>query len=188
MLLYIGYSSEPRPNSHVLAIAGSIMTVSLLINRCSCSKRPVWREKTWLTSPEVWAVATSMAWFNSGRASFSRSPSKRQKETAHRVALSSLAHLIMPHWSRQRQKEEQPQVILLQIVMVSPGTRLLKKYKSLSRTIESQFKKQGVAGSFVTTQLIWRQTPKFFISVYWKKKYSPSIVLAQQRLKEISVV
>ena len=31
-------------------------------------------------------------------------------------------------------------MILLQIVMVSPGTHLVKKYESQSRTNESQFK------------------------------------------------
>ena len=46
------------------------------------------------------------------------------------------------------------------IVMVSPGTHLVKNRKSQSRTIESQFIKQWFPGSFVTTQLIWRQTPK----------------------------
>ena len=33
-------------------------------------------------------------------------------------------------------------VILLEIVMLSPGTHLVKNHESLSRTIESQFKKQ----------------------------------------------
>ena len=36
----------------------------------------------------------------------------------------------------------QSAVILLQIVMVSPGTRLVENYESQSRTTESQFKKQ----------------------------------------------
>ena len=60
-------------------------------------------------------------------------------------------------------------VILLQIVMVSPRTHLVKNHESQSRTIESQFKKQCVPGSFVTTQLIWGQTPKLCITVYWNK-------------------
>ena len=33
-------------------------------------------------------------------------------------------------------------VILLQIIMVSPGTHLVKNHESQSRTIESQFKKK----------------------------------------------
>ena len=35
-------------------------------------------------------------------------------------------------------------VILLEIVMLSPGTHLVKNHESQSRTIESQFKKQRV--------------------------------------------
>ena len=44
-------------------------------------------------------------------------------------------------------------VILLQIVMVSPGTHLVKNFESHSRNIESQFKKQQVLtclGLYVT--------------------------------------
>ena len=52
-------------------------------------------------------------------------------------------------------------------IMVRPGTRLVKNHESQSRIIESQFKKQWVPGSFVTTHLIWRQTPKLCITVYW---------------------
>ena len=40
-------------------------------------------------------------------------------------------------------------VILLQIVMVSPGIHLVKNHESWS-----QFKKQRVLGSFLTIQLI----------------------------------
>ena len=43
-------SFEPRPNSRVLATAGSVMTIGLSINGCSHSKKPVWRERTRLTS------------------------------------------------------------------------------------------------------------------------------------------
>ena len=35
-------------------------------------------------------------------------------------------------------------VILLEIVMLSPGTHLVKNHESQSRTMESQFKKQRV--------------------------------------------
>ena len=61
-------------------------------------------------------------------------------------------------------------VILLQIVMVSPGTRLVKNHESQSGTIESQFVKQWFPGSFVTTQLIWRQTSKLRI-VWFQNNY-----------------
>ena len=60
-------------------------------------------------------------------------------------------------------------MILLQIVLGSPGTHLVKNQESQSATIEWQFKKQWVPGSFVTTQSIWRQTPKLSITVYWNK-------------------
>ena len=51
------------------------------INGCSHSKKTVWRERTRLTSPEVWASTTSKAWRDSDRASFSPPHSRRQKET-----------------------------------------------------------------------------------------------------------
>ena len=60
-------------------------------------------------------------------------------------------------------------MILLQIVLGSPGTHLVKNHESQSATIEWQFKKQWVPGSLVTTQSIWRQTPKLSITVYWNK-------------------
>ena len=45
----------------------------------------------------------------------------------------------------------------------------MKNHESQSTTIECQFKKQWVPGSFVTTQSIWRQTPKLSVTVYWNK-------------------
>ena len=63
--------SNPRPYSRAFATAGSFMTIGLSINRCSHSIKPVWREKTKLTSPEVWTAVTSNAWRDSGRAFFS---------------------------------------------------------------------------------------------------------------------
>ena len=53
--------------------------------------------------------------------------------------------------------------ILLRIVMVSPGTNLVKSH-------ESQLKKVWnwkCLGLYVTRQLIWGQTPKLCITVYW---------------------
>ena len=76
-------------------------------------------------------------------------------------------------------------VILLQIVMVSPGTHF-EHCELLSRTNESQFKNESL-GLYVTTQLIWRQTPKLCITVYWNKNIS-FYCQAQQKLKEIWVV
>ena len=60
-------------------------------------------------------------------------------------------------------------VILFQIVMVSPGTHLVKKHESLSITSESQLKetrsrKLKMLGLYVTRQL--GQTTKLFITVY----------------------
>ena len=69
--ILLGYSSKPRPNSWLLATAGSVMTIGLSINGCSHSKKPVWRERTRLTSPEVSAAATSKTWRDSGRTCFS---------------------------------------------------------------------------------------------------------------------
>ena len=62
---------NPRPYSRALATAGFFMTIGLSINGCSHLIKPVWREETRLTSPEVWAAATSKAWRDSGRAFFS---------------------------------------------------------------------------------------------------------------------
>ena len=60
-------------------------------------------------------------------------------------------------------------VILLQIVMVSPGTHLVKKHESLSITSECQLKetrsrKLKMLGLYVARQL--GQTTKLFITVY----------------------
>ena len=57
-------------------------------------------------------------------------------------------------------------VLLLQIVMVSPGTHLVKNHES--RPIANQWqtkKKESYLGLYVTRQLIWRQMPKLFITV-----------------------
>ena len=43
-------------------------------------KKPVWREKTRMTRTEILAVATSKAWHNSGRASFSTPLSRRRQK------------------------------------------------------------------------------------------------------------
>lgn len=68
------------PNSCALASAGSVMTTGLSINGCSHSKKPVWRDRTRLTSPEVWAASTSKVWSYSGRASFNPPHSSRQNK------------------------------------------------------------------------------------------------------------
>ena len=57
--MLLGYSSEPRPKSRALATAGWVMAIGLSTNGCSHSKKPVWRENTRLTSPEVQAAASS---------------------------------------------------------------------------------------------------------------------------------
>ena len=44
-----------------------------------------------------------------------------------------------------------------------------ESWTHLVKNRESQFKKQRVPGYFVTTQLIWGQTPKLCITVYWNK-------------------
>ena len=87
----------------------------------------------------------------------------------------------------KHEKKLRQSVILLQIVMVGPGTHLEKYHESLSRTNESQFKNNKSLGLYVTTQLIWRQTPKLCITVYWNKNIS-FYCQAQQKLKEIRVL
>ena len=81
--MLLGYSFEPRPNHRVLATAWSLMTIGLSINRCSHSKKTVWRGRTRLTSPEVWVAVTSKIWCDSGRASFSPLNSRRPKKALH---------------------------------------------------------------------------------------------------------
>ena len=84
---------------------------------------------------------------------------------------SSARRVILTPGTTFRYKNRALAVILLQIVMVSPETHLVKKHESLSITSESQFqkKKQGVRnwkclGLYVTRQL--GQTTKLFITVY----------------------
>ena len=74
--MLLGCSFESRPNSRVFGTAGSVVTIGLSIKECSHSKKPLCREKTRLTGPEVWAAATSKAWRDSGKASFYFSPKK----------------------------------------------------------------------------------------------------------------
>ena len=71
--------------------------------------------------------------------------------------------------------------------MVSPGTHLVENHESHSRTIEFQYKTKWVLGSFVTTQLIWSQTPELCTTVYWSK-INFFYCKAQKRVKEISIV
>ena len=73
-----GCSLEPNPNMPDLATilvfhgkAGSIITIGFVTKLTLALEKPVWREKTRLTSPEVRAAAASKSWRDSGRASFS---------------------------------------------------------------------------------------------------------------------
>ena len=69
----LGYSFEPRPNSRALATEVLVVTIGLSINSNKWmlhSKKPVWRERTRFTGPEVWAAATSKVWRDSSRAAF----------------------------------------------------------------------------------------------------------------------
>ena len=49
-------------------------------------------------------------------------------------------------------------VMLLQIVMVSPGTHLVKNHESQSRTNESQFKKQRILHSLFSKKDAFQNT------------------------------
>ena len=73
-----GYSLVPKPNMPDLAAivvfhgtAGSIITIGFVTKRTLALEKPVWREKTRLTSPEARAAAASKSWRDSGRTSFS---------------------------------------------------------------------------------------------------------------------
>ena len=52
-----------------------------ITKRMLALEKPVWGEKTRLTSPEVHAAVTSKAWRDSGRNSFFPAQSRNQKET-----------------------------------------------------------------------------------------------------------
>ena len=84
-------------------------------------------------------------------------------------------------------------LILLQIVVASPGTHLVKNYESQSRTNEFQFSlklKMLALGLYVTRPLIWRQTPKLCITVLQYTEIENNIVLLfkSTRLKETCIV
>ena len=84
----LGYSFEPRPSSFALGSMCSVITIGLSINGCLHLKKPVWRERTRWSSPEVQAVATSKAWSNYlGKASYSSFHSRRQKEARARMVV-----------------------------------------------------------------------------------------------------
>ena len=77
-------------------------------------------------------------------------------------------------------------VILLQIVMVSLGTHLVKNH-------ESQFKNQCVLnwkylGLYVTRHLSWKQTPKLFSTVCWNLNKIVLLFKAQKRLNQVCFV
>ena len=66
-----------------------------IIKRMLAVEKTSLREKTRLTSPEVWAAATSKVWRDSGQASFFPPRWRRQKE-AQLVGLKR-QWLHMPH-------------------------------------------------------------------------------------------
>ena len=74
--------------------AGSAVTFGLSINRCSHSKKPVWHEKTGLTSTEVWAAMTSKDWRDKGRASC---PLLTQEDKMRNEAPEAGCHNVVPH-------------------------------------------------------------------------------------------
>ena len=80
--------------------------------------------------------------------------------------ISSIYLLFSPKTGISGMKKQTKRIhvgILLRIVMVSPGTNLVKSH-------ESQLKKVWnwkCLGLYVTRQLIWGQTPKLCITVYW---------------------
>ena len=67
-------------------------------------------------------------------------------------------------------------------------TLLLRSHELSPEQLNPSTKKPGVLnckclGLYVTRQLIWRQTPKLCVTVYWNKIYS-FCCKARQRLKE----
>ena len=80
----LGYSFEPRPSSLALGSMCSVITIGLSINGCLHLKKPVWRERTRWSSPEVQAMATSKARSNYlDKASFSSFHSRKGGVCSH---------------------------------------------------------------------------------------------------------
>ena len=82
-----GYSLEPKPNmpqisrpSYFFMPAGSIIAIGFVTKRTLALEKPVWREKTRLTSPEVRDAAASKSWRYFGQSLlFSSSVKKKTK-------------------------------------------------------------------------------------------------------------
>ena len=75
-------------------------------------------------------------------------------------------------------------MILLQTVMVCPGTHLLKNHESLSRTNECQLKKKTWSSKWnQLNQTFYLKTEaKTIYHSILKFKYSPSIYLEHERV------
>ena len=89
-----------------------------------------------------------------------------------------------------------PSSIFRVINLLSPRklcqTLLLRYHKPSPEQLNPSTKNPGVLnckclGLYVTRQLIWRQTPKLCVTVYWNKIYS-SCCKARQRLKETMLI
>ena len=77
--------------------------------------------------------------------------------------------------------------MLLQKVMVSPGTPPEKNYEFQCRTIASQLKNNNESlGLHITAKLIWRQTPTLCITVYWNRDIL--LLSSTTRVKEMCTV
>ena len=77
-------------------------------------------------------------------------------------------------------------VILLQIVMMSRGTHLVKKHESQSRTIESQLKKNESLSVLITTQ--FKDRLQNSVLQFTEIKIYSFYCKEQRRLKEISII
>ena len=76
-------------------------------------------------------------------------------------------------------------VILLQIVMVRPGTHLVQNHEFQSITSESQFKKrESCLGLYVTRKFNLETDAKALYYSLLKLKYSPSIYMYLKHKKD----
>ena len=83
-------------------------------------------------------------------------------------------------------------VILLQIVMVSPGTHLVRNHESLSITNDSQFKKTRspklkVLGPLGKQTVILATDAKTLYYSLLKLKYGPSIYISSTKKSKINM-
>ena len=164
-----------KSNTHWAGISG----LSLTFGQCYCSK---------LSFPQVKGLS-----YHQNHSQFMQEKrifgylvtASLPKNTLQAETTFSQCELVFYLGKPVHTKKMYNSVILLQIVMVNPGTHLVKNRESQSITNESWFKEtrspklKMLEPLCNPRQLIWRQTPK--LSSLLKLKCSPSIYLKHKK-------